>query len=109
MSGALVAAICTALPGAEVSDPQGAAMTPGHDAWKIGGRMFACIGTRDRRVAVKTADFETAQLLIQTGHAAPAACFHKSRVLIPWGAVDDADLKGRLHGVCRIIRKGLTR
>lgn len=71
--------------------------------------MFACIGTRDRGVAVKTADFETAPLPIQAGHAASAAYFHKSWVLIPWGAADDADLKDRLHGACRIIRKGLTR
>ncbi len=36
-----VAAICRRLPGAEVSDPWGG----GHDAWKVGGKMFACIGT----------------------------------------------------------------
>jgi hypothetical protein len=40
MSREIVNAICRTLPGAEVSDPWGG----GHDAWKIGGKMFACIG-----------------------------------------------------------------
>ena len=40
MTRELVNAICRAFPGAEVSDPWGG----GHDAWKVGGRMFACIG-----------------------------------------------------------------
>ena len=36
----LVNAICAGFPGAEVSDPWGG----GHDAWKVGGKMFACVG-----------------------------------------------------------------
>ena len=40
MSRDTVNAICASLPGAEVSDPWGG----GHDAWKVGGKMFACIG-----------------------------------------------------------------
>jgi predicted DNA-binding protein (MmcQ/YjbR family) len=35
-----VNAICRTFPGAEVSDPWGG----GHDAWKVGSKMFACIG-----------------------------------------------------------------
>ena len=38
MSREIVNAICRAFPGAEVSDPWGG----GHDAWKVGGKMFAC-------------------------------------------------------------------
>ncbi len=30
-------ALCATLPGAENSDPWGG----GHDAWKVGGKMFA--------------------------------------------------------------------
>ena len=41
MSREVVNAICKALPGAEWSDPWGG----GHDALKVGGKMFACIGT----------------------------------------------------------------
>ena len=40
MSRRLVTAICRKFPGAEVSDPWGG----GHDDWKVGGKMFACIG-----------------------------------------------------------------
>jgi len=39
MSRKKVNAICRKFPGAEVSDPWGG----GHDAWKVGGKMFACI------------------------------------------------------------------
>jgi hypothetical protein len=38
MSRELVNAICRTFPGAEMSDPWGG----GHDAWKVGGKMFAC-------------------------------------------------------------------
>jgi hypothetical protein len=40
MSRKLVNTICRTFPGAEVSDPWGG----GHDAWKVRGKMFACIG-----------------------------------------------------------------
>ena len=49
MSRKLVNAICRTFPGAEVSDPWG-----GHDAWKVGGKMFACIGAVTPGVSVKT-------------------------------------------------------
>ena len=41
MSRVRINAICTEFPGAEVSNPWGG----GHDAWKVGGKMFACIGS----------------------------------------------------------------
>jgi len=37
MSRKLVNAVCQTFPGATVSDPWGG----GHDAWKVGGKMFA--------------------------------------------------------------------
>jgi predicted DNA-binding protein (MmcQ/YjbR family) len=43
MSRELVNQTCAAFPGAEVSDPWGG----GHDAWKVGGKMFASIGAMD--------------------------------------------------------------
>ncbi|HET7411440.1 MAG TPA: MmcQ/YjbR family DNA-binding protein, partial [Pararhizobium sp.] len=58
-----VAAICGALPGAEVSDPWGG----GHDAWKVGGKMFALIGAVAEGVAVKCPDIETAEMLKDAG------------------------------------------
>jgi len=57
MSREIVNAICRTFSGAEVSDPWGG----GHDAWKIGGKMFACIGAVMPGVSVKTDSVETAQ------------------------------------------------
>jgi predicted DNA-binding protein (MmcQ/YjbR family) len=57
MSRAFVNAHCARLPGAEVSDPWGG----GHDAWKVGGKLFALVGaTEDHGVSVKCPDVETA-------------------------------------------------
>jgi predicted DNA-binding protein (MmcQ/YjbR family) len=70
MSRKRVNAICRRFPGAEVSDPWGG----GHDAWKVGGKMFACIGAVMPGVSVKTDSIETAAMLIevQAGARRPA-------------------------------------
>ncbi|MGB5559400.1 MAG: MmcQ/YjbR family DNA-binding protein [Paracoccaceae bacterium] len=105
MTREIVARICQALPGAEVSDPWGG----GHDAWKVGGKMFACIGTMDLGVAVKTPDPETAEMLIDAGLAERARYFHRSWVMLPWAHVDEGELAHRLHVAYRTIRAGLTK
>ncbi len=106
MSRAFVNRICAAFPGAAVSDPWGG----GHDAWKVGGKMFACVGAReDHGVSVKCPDTETAQLLIEVGHALRAPYFHASWVRIPWGLVPDEELAGRLETSYRLIRAGLPK
>ncbi|MFV2052815.1 MmcQ/YjbR family DNA-binding protein [Aliiroseovarius sp. YM-037] len=105
MSREFVNTTCAAFPGAEVSDPWGG----GHDAWKVGGKMFACVGSVGDGVSVKCADIETAQLLIEVGHAKRAPYFHKSWVHIPWGMVEDGELAERLEASYRIIRSGLTK
>ena len=76
--------ICERLPGAEVSDPWGG----GHDAWKIGEKMFACIGAVADGVSVKTPDIETASMLKEMGVARNAPYFHKSWVRLG----EDADI-----------------
>lgn len=91
MSRDLVNAICATFPGAEVSDPWGG----GHDAWKVGGKMFACVGAVMPGVSVKTDGVETAEMLIAAGVALRAPCFHHSWVDIPWGG-DEAELRHRL-------------
>lgn len=96
--------ICAALPGAEVSDPWGG----GHDAWKIGGKMFACIGTMNDGVSLKTPDADTAQMLIDAGIGRKAAYFHRSWVNLPWGTSED-ELEHRLTTAYRIMRAGLTK
>ena len=99
-----VSAICKPLPGAEVSDPWGG----GHDAWKVGGKMFACIGAVAPGVSVKTADIETATMLIDAGVGERAAYFHKSWITLP-ETTDDDELRHRLCSSYDIVRSGLTR
>ncbi|MEZ5774035.1 MAG: MmcQ/YjbR family DNA-binding protein [Hyphomicrobiaceae bacterium] len=104
MSRELVNAICRTLPGAEVSDPWGG----GHDAWKVGGRMFACIGAVKPGVSVKTDSVETAEMLIAAGVAVKAPYFHASWVNLPWGTAED-ELGYRVMASYRLIRGGLPK
>jgi hypothetical protein len=55
VSRKLVNAICRKFPGTEVSDPWGG----GHDAWNVGGKIFACIGAVMPGVSIKTDSVET--------------------------------------------------
>ena len=96
--------ICRDLPGAECSDPWGG----GHDAWKVGGKMFACIGSAGDGVSVKTPDIETAQMLIDAGAAEKAPYFHRSWVRLPWSS-DEEELRHRLETAYAVIRSGLTK
>jgi predicted DNA-binding protein (MmcQ/YjbR family) len=95
---------CAALPGAEVSDPWGG----GHDAWKVGGKMFACIGSETPGVAVKCADVETAQMLIEAGVGRRAPYFHRSWLLLP-PETGEAELRHRLHASYDLIRAKLPK
>ena len=104
MSRALVNRICAAFPGAEVSDPWGG----GHDAWKVGGKMFACVAARRPEVAVKTDSIETAEMLIAAGVGHRAAYMHRSWISLPLDAAPD-ELEHRLVQAYRIIRSGLPR
>ncbi|MDW4497984.1 MmcQ/YjbR family DNA-binding protein [Sulfitobacter sp. D35] len=99
-----VNATCREMPGAEVSDPWGG----GHDAWKVGGKMFACIGAATPGVSVKTADIETATMLIDAGVGIKAPYFHRSWILLP----EDCDPDELTHRLCAsydIVRAGLTK
>ena len=104
MTRALTNTICAALPGAEVSDPWGG----GHDAWKVGGKMFACVGAMREGVNVKTDSVETAEMLIAAGVAERAAYFHRSWVYLPEGSAED-ELRNRIVTSYRIVRAGLTK
>jgi predicted DNA-binding protein (MmcQ/YjbR family) len=79
MTKEIVNRYCATLPGAELSDPWGG----GHDAWKVGDKMFATIGVMNDGVSVKCADIESAQFLIEMGRAIKAPYFHRSWVRIP--------------------------
>ncbi|WP_424990370.1 MmcQ/YjbR family DNA-binding protein [Fluviibacterium sp. S390] len=82
-----VNAICAGCPGAVCSDPWGG----GHDAWKVGDKMFACLGAVDPGVSVKCADVETAAMLIDAGVGTRAPYFHKSWVRLPAGRIAAPD------------------
>ena len=104
MSRARVNAICATLPGAEVSDPWGG----GHDAWKVGGKMFASIGAVMTGVSVKTASVESAEMLIEAGVGHRARYFHASWIHLP-DECDEAELRHRIVTSYQLIRASLTR
>jgi predicted DNA-binding protein (MmcQ/YjbR family) len=106
MTRSLVNQTCAALPGASHSDPWGG----GHDAWKVGGKLFAVVGAVETNgVSVKCADTETAALLIDLGRALKAPYFHASWVRIPFGSVEDAELVERIQTSYRLIRASLPK
>lgn len=104
MSRKVINKICKSFPGAELSDPWGG----GHDAWKVGGKMFACIGAVTPGVSVKTDSIETAQMLIEAGVGVKAPYFHRSWVNLPFDAEED-ELRYRLAASYRLVRSGLTK
>ncbi|QPM89903.1 MmcQ/YjbR family DNA-binding protein [Pseudooceanicola algae] len=103
MNRHLLHQICAPLPGAEVSDPWG-----GHDAWKVGGKMFASVGARDLGVAVKTADADFARMMIEAGDAERAPYFHASWILLRWSAPETL-IRDRVVISYDLIRSKLTK
>ena len=99
-----VNALCAALPGAEWSESFG----PGHDVWKVGGRMFAAMGTADPGVSVKTPDIETASMLIDAGVGARVRHLHRSWVRVREGVAAD-ERAHRIAASYDLVRAGLTR
>jgi predicted DNA-binding protein (MmcQ/YjbR family) len=104
MTRARVNAICATFPGAEVSDPWGG----GHDAWKVGGKMFASVGAIMTGVSVKTDSVETAERLIEMGIGERAKYFHRSWIHLPDDTEDD-ELLHRLRSSYDIVRAGLPK
>lgn len=110
MSRELVNTICATFASAEVSDPWGG----GHDAWKIGGKMFASIGAKGIGVALKTADIDTATALIDMGRGIKAPYFHRSWLFLPFDRIapDDiteAELRDRLETSYTLVRAKLPK
>ncbi len=96
--------ICAQLPGATKSDPTGGEL----DSWKLNDKMFACLAGGHDGVAVKCADVETAEMLIEAGVGIKAPYFHKSWIRLP-DTVSDADLTHRVLASYDKIRSGLTK
>ncbi|GKY88014.1 MmcQ/YjbR family DNA-binding protein [Sinisalibacter aestuarii] len=105
MSRDLVNDICRALPGADWSEPFG----PGHDVWKLGGKIFAATGAQGIGVSVKCPDVETAEMLRDAGVAQKAPYFHKSWVLVPFASADPAEITHRIHTAYDVIRESLPK
>ncbi|TNF18759.1 MAG: MmcQ/YjbR family DNA-binding protein [Rhodobacteraceae bacterium] len=110
MSRDFVNKVCATLPGSEVSDPWGG----GHDAWKVGGKMFACIGSMGTGVSVKTPDIDSATMLIDLGRAIKAPYFHRSWVLVPFDRIgpediDEEEVRDRLETSYRLVRSKLAK
>ena len=105
MSREQVNAICKEFPGAEKSDPWGG----GHDAWKVGDKIFAAMGVQNRGVSVKCADVETAEMLREVGPFEKAPYFHRSWVLVPFEGVEAEDLEHRVRASYDLIRSKLPK
>jgi predicted DNA-binding protein (MmcQ/YjbR family) len=104
MSRKTVNDICKTFPGAEVSDPWGG----GHDAWKVGGKMFASMGAIMEGVSIKTDSIETAQMLIEAGVGVKAPYFHRSWINVSWD-MEEEELRARLAASYRLIRASLPK
>ena len=97
---------CATMPGAEVSDPWGG----GHDCWKVGGKMFALMGTMNLGVSIKCSDPSEAAMLIDLGRAERAPYLTRgSWVLVHWGAMDADELQARLTRSYLTVRRGLPK
>jgi predicted DNA-binding protein (MmcQ/YjbR family) len=105
MSRDFVNQTCTSYPGAEVSDPWGG----GHDAWKVGGKLFALVGTSGDGLFAKCPDVETAEMLRDAGVALKPPYFHRSWVLVPFESADEAELAHRIRVSYEVIRARLPK
>lgn len=70
--------------------------------------MFACIGAVAPGVSVKTADVETATMLIEAGVGRKAPYFHKSWINLSDETPDD-ELSHRIAVSYDIVRAGLPK
>jgi predicted DNA-binding protein (MmcQ/YjbR family) len=104
MSRDRVNTLCAALPGAEWSKAFG----PGHDVWKVGGKVFASAGFSTPGVALKCAGIDEALHLEDLFGWPKAPYFHRSWVLVPFDTAED-ELAHRVAKSYRTVRAGLTK
>ncbi|MEP4249005.1 MmcQ/YjbR family DNA-binding protein [Tateyamaria sp.] len=97
--------ICAALPGAHFANHSDG----GLDAWKVGDKMFACIGLSGDGVSVKCADVQSAEFLIEIGAAIKAPYFHRSWVRVMFADKDADEVSERIHASYGLIRSSLTK
>ncbi|WP_298836926.1 MmcQ/YjbR family DNA-binding protein [uncultured Roseobacter sp.] len=101
--------LCAEHPGAVLSGPGEL------DAWKVGGKMFACFGHEEKRsvntehVAVKCPDTDTAAMLIDAGAAKKAPYFHRSWVQLDLPTLEEDEAQHRIAISYDTIRRGLSK
>ncbi|MEP0960848.1 MAG: MmcQ/YjbR family DNA-binding protein [Roseobacter sp.] len=101
--------LCAAHPGATLSGPGEL------DAWKVGGKMFACFGHEEKRalntehVAIKCPDAETAAMLIDAHAATKAPYFHRSWVQLALPPLETDEATHRVAISYETIRRGLPK
>jgi len=105
MTKKLANQIAATFAGATCDDPWGG----GHEAWKVGGKIFASVGAQGTGVSVKTPDVETATMLIEAGAAVRAPYFHKSWVHLPFDSAQDDELRHRLAVSYDLVFSKLTK
>jgi predicted DNA-binding protein (MmcQ/YjbR family) len=102
-------ALCASHPSAVLSGPGEL------DAWKIGGKMFACFGhvdtraTNDDHAVVRCQDNDMAQMLIETGAARKPAYFRGAWVRLDLADLDPGEAAHRVAISYDTIRRGLTK
>jgi predicted DNA-binding protein (MmcQ/YjbR family) len=108
-----VDALCATHPGAILAGPGEL------DAWKVGGKMFACFSGEAATpsaptegatgFSVKCADVETAAMLIDAGVATRAPYFHRSWVRLPFADLTPDEAAHRIAVSYDTIRAGLPK
>lgn len=102
-------ALCGAQPGAILSGPGEL------DAWKVGGKMFACFGRQEDRTsntetgAIKCPEPETAEMLIGAGAARKAPYFPLPWVLLTFADLTPDEARHRIEVSYDLIRASLTK
>ncbi|WP_299962458.1 MmcQ/YjbR family DNA-binding protein [uncultured Roseobacter sp.] len=102
-------ALCAVHPGAVLSGPGEL------DAWKVGGKMFACFGHTDNRaenddhVVVRCADAEMARVLIDSGVAGKPAYFRGAWVRLDLPSLPADEARHRVAVSYDAVRAGLTK
>ena len=102
-------ALCAAQPGATLSGPGEL------DAWKVGGKMFACFGHTDTRdantdaVTVKCTDAETATMLIDAGAGHRPKYFPRGWIGLTLAELDPNEAAHRVAVSYDAVASGLTK